>query len=267
MDKLWALLALFLAGCAASTYSTNNYAQDEKANSADFKGKKLFVAPLPSFAVSAGNSSPKVDSGKQALLINKDTLARVYNEGLDVRFRKAFRTVEIVPAPDPARYNAAINEAALEESIQFFGRGKAEYYFKHPKPAVLESLGIRTDLILYLTSLSVSIKDVPAEEFQSGFGGGGGSWQTTGMTFNGSGTPTANVSFIPGGGGSMKETIKPKLTAFAKYILWDYGKSKAVAYGQFQIESGVDADDIRGHWESISRSVTERITSHVSKLD
>ena len=223
----------------------------------------LFIAPLASIAVSAGNSSAKVDSGKQALLIDKDTLARVYNQGLNARFEKAFRNVEVVPGPDLARYNAALTDASLEESIHFFGKGKAEYYFKHPKPGVLDSLGIRVDLILYLTSLTVSIKDVPAAEFQSG--GGGGSW-SSGVSFNGSGPPNVTQAFHPGGG-SIEEKLAPKLTAFAKYILWDYRKSAAVAYGQFQMESGVDADDIRGQWEKISRTVKDKITSHVSMLD
>ncbi|MBW8886436.1 MAG: hypothetical protein JF616_01660 [Fibrobacteres bacterium] len=265
MIRHCAVLAIFLVGCA-STYSTNNYQEDAKAEKAVFKGEKLFIAPLSSIAVSAGNSSAKVDSGKQALLINKDTLARVYNEGLNARFRKSFLKVEIVPEPDFARYNAALTDAALEESIHYYGNGKAEYYFKHPKREVLDSLGIRADLILYLTSLTVSIKDVPASSFRNE--GGGGSWQTTGVSFHGGSAPTVNQTFVGGGGIEiLAEGFKPKLTAFAKYILWDYGKSAAIAYGQFQIESGVNADDIRGHWEDISRTVTDRITSHVFNLD
>lgn len=125
-----------------------------------------------SIAVSAGNSSAEADSGKQALLIDKDTLARVYDEGRD-RFRKAFRNVEIVPAPD--------------------------YYFKRPKREALDSLGIRADLALYLANLAVSIKDVQAGSFQTG--------------------------------------------------------------------SGVDAVPIRGHWEDLSRTVADRIMSHVAKPD
>lgn len=89
----------------------------------------------------AGNSSAKVDSGKQALLINKDALASVYNVGLNARFRKSFRNVELVPEPDMARYHAALTDAALEESIQYFGKGRAEYYFKHPKREVLRGEG------------------------------------------------------------------------------------------------------------------------------
>lgn len=257
------LFAFFLAACAGSTYQVNQFHQNPKVKTGQFKGKKLLVAPLLLEATSVGNSSPSVDSGKQALLINKDSLAKVYNAGLVERFQKKFRNVTVVPAPDFARYNAVLTSDKLIETVNFYGKSKAEYYFKHPKREVLDSLGIQADLIVYLTSVTVSIKDVPATEFKGG--GGGGSLGPTTVSFVG-GKPVATTSMIPGGGGHMEEVMKPKLTAFAKYIVWDYGTQSAVSFGQFQIESGVDRDDIQDHWNDFTQAVTNRIAANTGKL-
>lgn len=267
MKTLLALLSIVLAGCAGSSYQVNNYQEDPKAKRADYQGKKLFVAPLLLAAASAGNSSSSVDSGKQALLINKERLAETYNTGLTERFQKKFKGVTVAQGPDMARYNAVLTAEKLEETVQFFGKGQAEYYFKHPKRDVLDSLGIQADLVLYITSLTVSIRDVAAANFKGG-GGGGGSWGTT-MSMGAGGKPTVGHTFTGGGGGgdSMEETKKPKMIASVKYIIWDFGKASAAAYGQFQIENGVDRDDIQGHWDDITRTVTNRIASYAGKLN
>lgn len=273
MKTLLALIAIALAGCAGSTYQINNYQEDPKAKSADYQGKKLFVAPLLLAAASAGNSSSAVDSGKQALLISKEKLAETYNTGLTERFRKKFKGVTVVQGPDLARYNAVLTPEKLEETAQFFGKGQAEYYFKHPKREVLDSLGIQADLVLYVTSLAVSIRDVAAANFKASGGGmGGGSWGAPTVSMGAGGTPTVTPNFIGGGGGgggdeSMEDTKKPKMIASVKYIIWDFGKASAAAYGQFQIENGVDRDDIQGHWDDITRTVTDRIVSHTGKLN
>lgn len=261
MKPLIALCAFLLAACGSTTYKIDQYHQDPEAERSRYQGKKLFVAPLLLAAASVGNSSPSVDSGKQALHINKDSLAKVYNRGLEERFRKAFRNVSVVPGPDFARYNDVLSAEKLEETAHFYGKGKVEYYFKHPKSEVLDSLGLKADLIVYLTSLTVSIKDVRTSEAQPG----GGGWGPTSVSFAG-GKPVATTAFMPGGGGSLREVLEPRLTAFAKYIVWDYGSNSALAYGQFQIESGVDRDDIQGHWEDISETVTRRIAANTSRL-
>ena len=273
MKILLALVAMALAGCAGSSYQVNNYQEDPKAKSSDYQGKRLFVAPLLLAAASAGNSSSSVDSGKQALLINKERLAETYNAGLTERFQKKFKGVTVALGPDLARYNAVLTAEKLEETAQFFGKGQAEYYFKHPKRDVLDSLGIQADLVLYITSLTVSIRDVAAANFKAsggGIGGGGGSWMPT-MSMGAGGKPTMGHTFIGGGGGnvseSMEETRKPKMIASVKYIIWDFGKASAAAYGQFQIENGVDRDDIQGHWDDITRTVTDRIASYAGKLN
>jgi hypothetical protein len=262
MKPLFCLSAALLMACGTTTYQVNQFHQDRKAKSSQFKGKKVFIAPLLLEATSVGNSSPSVDSGKQALHINKDSLANVYNAGLAGRFQRVFGNVTVVPAPDFARYNAVLTSDKLEETIHFYGKSKVEYYFKHPKPEVLDSLGVQADLIVYLTSLTVSIKDVTSAQME---GGGGGSWGQPTMTFVG-GKPVMSSPMIPGGGGSYQEVRAPRLTAFAKFIVWDYSSRSAVSFGQFQIESGVDRDDIQGHWDDITRAVTNRITENTAKL-
>ena len=262
MKHLFALL--FLVSCAPAPYKVNQYHEDRKVEKAYFKDKKLFIAPLLMEVTSVSNGSAMLDSGKESLYISKDSLGKVFNHNLVSRFEREYRDVQLIKEmPETGKYNAALTSDKLLESVNFYdNNNKVEYYFKHPKKEALEALGIRTDLILFISGMAIQIRDI--EVGQSG--GGGGMMMTPGAVSVGPKGPVMGMQMTGGGGGFGPAKKVPRMNAFAKYIIWDYIKDAPVAYGQFQLESGVDEDKIQARWKDIQETVTNRIVLNSGKL-
>lgn len=253
------LALLFLVSCAPAPYKVNQYHEDRQVEKAYFKDKKLFIAPLLMEVTSVTNGSTLLDKGKESHYITKDSLGKAFNQNLVARFEREYRDVQLIKdMPATEQYNAAITSDKLLESVNFYGNNrKVEYYFKHPKKEALDSLGIQADLILFISSMNVQIRDVEVSQ-----GGGGG--MVPGMVAMGPKGPVMGMKMT--GGGSMHAVKEPRMNTFAKYIIWDYTKDAPVAYGQFQLEQGVDADRMQSRWKEIQQTVTNRIVVNSGKL-
>jgi hypothetical protein len=248
--------AFLFAGCGGSTHKVNLFYTNSAVDKEGLQGRKLYVSPLCSTVTFVSNSSELMKDEKQIAIIARDSLIAAFNQDFPRSLDKRLHYVEIVKKePAYPDYNKSLNYGTMAETLEKLGAD--QLYFKFPDPKILAGLGVETDLILFVSSINVTIQDV-----EEG-GGGGGGFVTNGVTFGASG-PTANTTFAVGGGGGVKKVTRMK--TIAKFIVRDYARNRTVACGQFQLNGGLDEDDIRGTWKKLQERVTAEIASSSGRL-
>jgi hypothetical protein len=237
-------------GCAQSTHKADLFYKKEGVSNSKFKDRSVFVAPLVSATTQVSNNSTLIPDGKQESKVNGDSLRRFFNSGFGKRMEKDWPHVETFK-PGIDGYDSAFGAGNLIEVTQRFENNGVEYYFKYPDEKVLNSLGIKPDVILFVSSLFVSVKD---EAFFPK--GGGGSFGVDGVTFGSSG-PSANVVFTGDGGGTAGMgplnggKMVPQYDAVVKYIFWDYKNKVILSCGQDMLHDFLNEKNVDESWKKI----------------
>lgn len=275
-----AIVCSTFAGCAGIHKSADRFFENRKATEETIAGKTLFIAPLHAGTFHMKVTSTMIDSGKEAFLAHEDTLLWLFNHELGTKYFREAKSIKVLGnRPADSLYGRVIAPERLLETTHRLSRGSAETYFQHPRKEDLDSLGIEADMILFISSLSVSFEDVVLQE----------SSHADPMKVN---SATPRLRFIkqphvpirgipgPAAGVGMAGPLllglipqpdplmkKPVLKGYVKYILWDYTREEPLACGIFDFFLALDMDAFREEWEKMVRGICRRIMEHSGPVD